>query len=164
MPMMTVKRTAVIVDLDGTVSDSEHVHLHLEEVARNEWAWFERLIRKAPVFPFAEIIIPALARHYTLIFITARESNRRAITETWIEEKLGLEDYILFMRTAGSVQPTADFKRMVYDTYIKRDFKVVLALDDNPEVIQLWKSLKIPTLTVCAGEQLNGYTGIQTET
>jgi len=157
------KRPAVIIDLDGTVCDSEHMHLHAEEVARNEWGWFEQLIRYAPVFPFAEIIIPALAKHYTLIFITARESNRRDATEAWIELNLGIDDYILYMRPAGSQMLTVEFKYSVYMQFIKNDYKVVLALDDNPAIVRLWKGLKIPTLTVCAGEQLNERTGISTE-
>ena len=146
---------AVIIDLDGTVSDSEHMHLHAAEIARNEWAWFEYLIRHAPVFPFAEIIVPALGRHYTLIFITARDSSRREQTEKWIETKLGVDEYVLYMRTIGNEVPAAEFKRGVYDTYIKDNYRVKLALDDNPTCISLWNSLQIPTFHVCAGEQLN---------
>lgn len=154
--MMTPsKQPAVIIDLDGTVSDSEHMHLHAAEIARNEWAWFEYLIRHAPVFPFAEIIVPALGKHYTLIFITARDSSRREQTEKWIETKLGVDEYVLYMRTIGKEVPTAEFKRGVYDTYIKDNYRVKLALDDNPTCISLWNSLQIPTFHVCAGEQLN---------
>jgi hypothetical protein len=153
--MKSIKQPAVIIDLDGTVSDSEHMHLHTAEISRNEWGWFEYLIRHAPVFPFAEILVPALGKHYTLIFITARDSSRRDQTEKWIETKLGIDEYILYMRTIGKEIPSAEFKRGVYDTYIKDNYRVKLALDDNPTCISLWNSLQIPTFQVCAGEQLN---------
>ena len=148
-------KLAILIDLDGTVCDSEHMHLHPEEIARNEWNWFEQLIRHGKVFPFAKIIVQSLSQYYFPIFVTARESSRREPTECWIEDNLELEEYQVYMRPIGTSVPTAEYKAYVYETFIKDNYEIVVALDDNPTCIALWNSLNIPTLQVCAGEQLN---------
>jgi phosphoglycolate phosphatase-like HAD superfamily hydrolase len=147
-------RPAVIVDIDGTLCDSEHMHLHSDDVVKNDWRWFDQLIKVAEPFPYIINLVRSLAVANEVILITARDASRRDLTEAWLEQHLGIDNYILYMRPTGLKVTTAEYKSHVYQTYIQQDFDVTLAMDDSPSCIELWNGLGIPTLQVTDGEQL----------
>lgn len=146
------KQKAIIWDLDGTLSNSEACDQHQEEIARGEWGWFEEIARDAPaILPTMRILWDQLDSYNTLniepIIITARQEAFRDITRKWLlDHGIDQDNSTLFLRPP-EMNGWADwsYKLAMYEE-IKKDYEVIAAYDDKPEIINLWTSVGIETV------------------
>jgi hypothetical protein len=144
-------RKAIICDLDGTLSSSGwRNHLWVEN--KNEWGAgipFDRVITNTyntiQVFSMSGVEI---------IYLTGRVDSHRRHTVDWLH-KYNCPHGSLYMRTIGLEMKNEDYKKMIYDEYIKKDnLDIMFALDDNEKVIEMWKSIDIPTIHISESNDL----------
>lgn len=141
---------AVIVDVDGTLADVSGIrHYVLADPDRRLFEKFHAA--SAYVEPIADVAAVTKALHaagLTIIMLTARKERWRRLTLTWLT-KWEIPHHALGMRSDNDHRRDDDVKR---DLPIRMrhlyDVEPVLAIDDNPTVIALWRSLKIPTVQV----------------
>lgn len=133
--------TAVVFDLDGTLLDSRPARLHLTGEFRDLDA-YHRATDVAPVIAAAAAVHEACLRlgHKVLLF-TARRISERRRSETWLETN-GLHVDQFFMRGMGDNRDDYRLKQNMYFAAV-RQFNVLHALDDNPEVLRMWADLGV---------------------
>lgn len=140
---------ALLVDIDGTIArnnsgrawygDGYEKRLHEDDVDTTVLAVIDALTYKA-----------GFVDH--VLFVSGRAEVGREATSLWLEEHTSyvpdgrMSD--LFMREDGDYRPDEVIKREIYDRYIRDTFKVLLALDDKPSMVDLWRSLGIPAWQV----------------
>lgn len=142
-------RPAVIFDMDGTLADVSGIRHHVVG-APGKWKDFDAFHAASVDVPPHDWVVD-LARKFDaagldVLVVTARRAKWRHHTAWWLALN-GVPSAALFMRPDGDSRPDRVVKADIL-ARIKQTHDVVLAVDDNPAVIDLWKANGIPTLTV----------------
>lgn len=139
-------KDAVIFDMDGTLCDVSGVRHHLLR-SHDPFRHFHEASIDCP--PHPDVVLAARQAHeegLAVLIVTAREARFRNVTAMW----LALHDVpsdVMYMRATGDFRPDYVIKEEIL-TKIKREFTVIEAWDDNPSVIDLWRSEGILTHVV----------------
>lgn len=147
-----MKQKAVIIDIDGTISNSLHAEQFQKPTGGTDWEKWIESTRFATVNEWCkELCIAMQHRGYRLIFLTARSSgfNGLAITREWLNSHLnpdGIFEYELIMRPENDFRPDTDIKLDLYSRLIYPHYDILFAVDDKQKIIDLWRNLGIPSL------------------
>lgn len=149
------KRLAIITDRDGTLASVAHV----APVDRSSVSWMmynAAMPFDAPVpnvvavLDWARRTMPDL----TIIMTSGRaagdypgDQRRLRQMEDWIR-KHNLPIDAILMRKGGDQRVDSVVKREMYEQSIRPAFDVLFAIDDRPQVCDLWRDLGIPLLQV----------------
>jgi hypothetical protein len=122
----------VIVDIDGTVSDSRPRQIYLDGPEPDWEAFFSA---SGSDRPLAEGV--ALARELAavgpMMWLTGRPDRYRCITEQWLRRHR-LPHGPLYMRPDGDMRPAAIFKAERIGQ-LAADHKIGLIVDDDDQVV-----------------------------
>jgi len=126
---------AVIVDLDGTMA---------QMTARGPFD--EHLVHTDRVRLFVRTTVWALYdAGFKVIFMSGRSERCRDLSEQWIEQQCGFQEYMLFMRGADDRRRDSDVKRDLYQQHVEGRYSVMSVFDDRAAVIrECWKPLGLP--------------------
>lgn len=115
----------VVIDIDGTVADSEGV--------RSPYDYTKVGLDN----PRADVIetVRALGTVYPLFFVSGRDGSCREDTERWLDKHV-TEDYTLLMRQAGDSRPDFIVKNEIADNDLIPNYRIVAWLDDRMQVIR----------------------------
>lgn len=147
-----MKQKAIIIDIDGTLCQSAHVDLYKNPDNTINWEKWMESNRFALVNDWClELCIAMQRKGYRLIFLTARgeDFNGREITKNWLDSHLNtydIYDYELIMRKDGDFRSSEQIKLDAYIRLILPHFNVLFAIDDQRNIVDLWKNLDIPSL------------------
>lgn len=139
---------ALIVDMDNTMSinvsgrrwygEGFEDRLHEDEVNRTLNEVLSHLVDQNEDWP-------AFADH--ILFVSGRAEAGREATTLWLNDDAGWgtaqDRYTLLMRRDKDFRRDVVVKREIYYQHIKDKYNVVLALDDKPEIVALWRDLGI---------------------
>jgi len=144
---MSPKKQAIIVDLDGTLANDfwrKHTYLHPD---RN-WDEINAMSRyDAPNVWCQELVWALSAKGYHVVFLTARSSNARSVTEQWLLSNVGpTVDYSLIMRDPNDTREDWMFKETAYYTEIAPNYEVLMCVDDKQSVVDMWRRLGLTCL------------------
>lgn len=140
----TSKPNAIIVDLDGTValhnrSPYDYDMLHTDDP-------YEAVIR---------CVQNEFARGTVILFTSGRPDSHFNETVQWIIKHIGINPLKpqagLLMRKAGDKRMDAIVKYEIFDEKIRNNYNVMYAFDDRDQVVDLWRSINIPTFQVNYG-------------
>ena len=146
------KPTALIIDLDGTLSDSSGRMHYLQETKKNWDGFFENLDQD-PVNKWCKEIVERFAKDSIIIILTGRPEDKcKAKTKTWLKEN-GIEYDELMMRKKGDYRRDDDIKEMIYEFEIKPYYNVLFALEDRQRVTEMWRKQNVVCLQ-CEGEKI----------
>lgn len=81
-----------------------------------------------------------------ILVVTARSWDYEKTTRDWLH-KYAVPHTKLFMRPIGDFRADVDVKRDLL-AEIEKTWRVVHAIDDNPNVIALWEEKGIPTTVI----------------
>jgi len=140
-------RPAIIIDVDGTLADVSGIRHYVADPRNRNFTKFHAAA--SYVDPHHAVVAVARALHdrgFTIIVVTARRSRWRYATTVWLR-KWEIDYDLLLMRRDADGRPDVEVKREIL-ARIRRDFTVVLAIDDNPGVLQLWRTSGIPAVRV----------------
>lgn len=140
-----VKHDCAIFDLDGTLVNVDGIR-HFAE-AGDFHAFHEAAIDCPPIKHVAEA-----ARDYSrnwgldIVVVTAREAIWRNPSAFWLAMHDVPSDG-LAMRGKGDYRPDDEVKRDILP-WIRAYWNPVIAWDDNPEILAVWKAGGIDTVRV----------------
>ncbi|SDZ35232.1 phosphatase domain-containing protein [Herbiconiux ginsengi] len=142
-------RPSVIVDMDGTLADVAGIrHYVLDDLHRRNFDKFHAAASWVP--PIADVVRITRALHGAglgIVVLTSRTERWRYRTRAWLV-KWEIPVDALGMRAETDTRRDDAVKRDLLDRMRALGYDPVLAIDDNPVVIALWRSLSIPTVTV----------------
>lgn len=127
---------AVIVDIDGTVAHT---------TTRNIYDWTAVHTDRSDTV-VCDVVRGLKAQGYKIVVTSGRDEVSREFTWNWLVSHLGFDPDDLFMRPFKDMRRDAIVKRELFDAYIRNKYNVVLAIDDRPVIVRLWRSLGIQTL------------------
>ena len=92
-------------------------------------------------FPVGETIKAMLNMGHNIIIISGREDvgEARAQTEAWLQMHHVPYDF-LYMRPQGNHQKDTVVKKKLYMDHIHSVYEVVMAIDDRPSVVRMWRA------------------------
>ncbi|MFB2597664.1 hypothetical protein ACEXQE_07725 [Herbiconiux sp. P17] len=145
----TDARPAVIIDVDGTLADVGGIrHYVLDDPRHRNFHKFHAAASWVP--PIADVVRVAQALHGAglgIVVLTSRTERWRYRTRAWLA-KWEIPVDALGMRADADTRRDDAVKRDLLDRMRALGYDPVLAIDDNPVVIAVWRSLAIPTVRV----------------
>lgn len=141
-----MKPQAWIFDVDGTLCDVSSVRHHVLTKPKDFDAFHNGSIDCPPHEWVADLAREVSAKGIAIIVVTARREQWWWHTTLWLNEN-NIPHERLFMRADNDSRKDFDVKRDIL-AKIRREYDVVMAVDDNPSVIDLWVREGIPTKTV----------------
>jgi phosphoglycolate phosphatase-like HAD superfamily hydrolase len=138
--------TAYIFDVDGTLANVDPYLHHVRGSNRDYDAFHEASIDALPNVEVVEMLNNAVADQHAILIVTSRKDKWRGLTSMWLA-KNNLRSHALFMRSDEDNRPDYEVKRDILHK-INNHWKVLHAVDDNPNVIRLWEDNQIPTTKI----------------
>lgn len=144
-----MSRPAVIVDMDGSLVDVSGIrHYVRRDPSDRNFTKFHAASSFVPPMPMVVEVVRALhAAGLASLIVTARKEQWRYRSRVWLR-KWDVPVDALGMRGNRDERRDDDVKRDLYIQARRLGFDPVLAIEDNPLVMQLWRSLDIPTVVV----------------
>ncbi len=146
------RRPAVTVDMDGTLCDVSAV-AHLQAEA-DGFAPFHHACAQCP--PHAAVVNWCLEFHrqgHQILIVTGRDAWARALTDQWLLEYLPVRPAAIYMRGDGDLRSNIDVKREIR-RHLLADYDVRAAIDDDPEIVELWSEAGIAVALVLDGGEV----------
>lgn len=140
---------AVIFDMDGTLVDVSGIrHYVLDDPRKKDFQSFHAAASFVRPMPMVVETVQALHNAgFASLVLTSRKEQWRYRARTWLK-KWNVPVDALGMRGNRDERRDDDVKRDLFIQARRLGFDPVLAMDDNPIVIRLWRSLDIPTVVV----------------
>lgn len=148
-----MRQPATIFDRDGTLASVAWC-APTDRRDSEQWRRFNALLPLDPVVPVVAGILRAVRLGVSRIMTSGRmagdspnDLSRWYEVRSWLR-KHGLPIDHLHMRRGGDYRPDTIVKEEIYHRAIRPYFDVRFAVDDRPEVCDLWRSFGIPVLQV----------------
>ena len=147
------RRTAIICDLDGTLS--LFCPLRGCECGLNHRNPYDASTCDQDVLntPVANILrrFTTGGGDYVILLVSGREDLYREQTMRFLD-KYHIYHDVLFMRKAGDHRKDAVVKHEIFEEHIRPGYNVDFVLDDRDQVVQFWRSLGLTCLQVAPGK------------
>ena len=92
------------------------------------------------------LLIDESAEDYKILYSTGRDESARQNTIDWFDKcGLDIESKDLFMKPLGSYEQSTITKNRAYNK-ISRKYDVILVIDDDPKVIQMFNYIGVNCL------------------
>lgn len=150
-------KNIIVVDIDGTIANSEH-RLHHIKKDRPDWAAFQDPKEMAKDKPIQEVIdlIDTLywaeAPDYRLVFCTGRSELCREATKRWVDKHTAISHPKLIMRPAGDFRPDTEVKPEILKAAGYTPDRVAFILEDRTSVVKKWRELGYTCFQVANGD------------
>ncbi len=150
---MKHKPTAVIFDIDGTITDTAH-RMHLITGKKKDWPTFFRLAQNDPVNTWCANIIQGLraTTNHRIILVSGRSENDRDMTRKWLAQHAIKVDAIYLRPEHRKFDNSATVKNELYNLYIKENYYVLMVIDDRTQDVKMWRSLGLTCLQCKDGD------------
>jgi FMN phosphatase YigB (HAD superfamily) len=143
-----VTNFAIVFDLDGTLVDTSSILRYVVGPERDLDRFHEEARLVKPITVIADL---ARTIHHVsplhVVIMTARSDKHTSATVHWLDEhEIPYSD--VFFRPDGDDRKDYVVKEEMFHRHIVPVYRPVLALDDNPAIISMWKRLGIPAIAV----------------
>ena len=142
---------AVIVDIDGTISDVEHRRHHLASKPQNWKAFNAAMHLDEPKSDIVELVRILEQAGNRIVLCSGRDSFYRQATEDWLE-KHGVPNHALYMRPAKDSRDDGVVKSELLDRIIADGYEPWLAIDDRNRVVEMWRARGLTCLQCAPGD------------
>lgn len=132
-------RSAVIFDVDGTLADVRGIRHHVVGTRRKNFDAFHAESVNVPAHSHVvnAAQVAEMLGHDVLV-VTARKVRWARHTAMWLALNR-VPSAAMFMRADADSRPDVEVKRDILMS-VKKRWHVLAAWDDNPKIIELWKS------------------------
>ena len=136
----TSKPKAILVDTDGTVACHEP---HRSPYDTSKYHL------DTPIQDVVELVRDlSWTEHITIIGLSGRSEEFRAVTEWWWEDNVGFCPEEFYMRAEGDTRPDTVVKSEIFDEHIADHYNVIGVIDDRPSVCRAWRDKGLTTFQV----------------
>lgn len=143
-------RNAVIIDMDGTLANVSGIRHFVIPNAERRYKDFDAFHRESVnVPPNSQAVDIARQAHgdgLAVLIVTARRHKWRHHT-AWFLAMHDIPSEALFMRHDNDHRSDVAVKRDIL-ARIRREWNPILAVDDNPAIVNLWISEGIETVVI----------------
>jgi len=149
-----IRPKAAIVDMDGTLVDVSSVRHHIVGKPRGEKD-FDAFHRESYLCPAIPQALDFCRKHHeaghVIVVVTARAAQHYMVSKMWLVRHMVTPyDGPIMLRQQGDLRSDDVIKRKTF-AYLSRQYNVVAAIDDRPEIVDLWRELQIPEVEVVPG-------------
>lgn len=147
-----MKSTAALFDMDGSLCDVSEIRFHVnpKDPHFSGTKRFDRFHADSIDCPPNQSAMreywAARDAGHAIIIVTARKFQWRYHTMLWLKEN-DVAYHELFMRGDDDNRADYDVKADIL-AQIQEHYEPVLAVDDNPAVIEVWREHGIPTVRI----------------
>lgn len=145
-----MKKSAIIVDIDGTLSNPNH-RRHYVEGENKDWEQFFAEVSKDPANTWCSQLVNKFFNTHKVILVTGRpETSKSGIdvrrkTKDWLDE-YDISYDRLIMREEGDFRKDTVVKEEILEEELPEPKWITFAVDDREDIVELWRSHGIPTL------------------
>ena len=140
---------AVVVDIDGVLSDAVSRQHYLEEPIP-DWEGFFDACGDDPIIEEMHRLLDLLDRDLRILLLTARPARVRPMTHRWLVH-YGFRWDVLVMRPWGDYLSARAFKRESVRDLRAHGFDLQLAFEDDPRNVDMFRSEGIPCVYIHSG-------------
>jgi hypothetical protein len=148
------RRKAVLVDVDGTLTNVSSIRHHVIVTADHPAKDFDAFHQASGDCPPHEQALDYCRRHYeaghVVVVVTARMERHYDVTKAWLDRWMPVPYDGPIMREDGLRHSDVSVKRRIYN-YLSRHYEIVACCDDNPAILELWDELGIPEIEIVPG-------------
>lgn len=144
---------AAIFDMDGTLCDVSSIRYHVNPndpkfTGKKRFDRFHAdAINCPPNQQALGLYQGAKTKGWAVLIVTARKSFWAMHTLMWLREN-SIEHDALYMRKNLDNRKDTIVKREILEEIRVDGYEPVMAVDDNPAVIQVWHEAHIPTFII----------------
>jgi len=145
---------AYLIDLDGTLANNDHRQHFLEREPRDWKGFFDAMGDDKPIPYMIEMcnhLFEGSRRGngslLRIIILTGRPENYRTSTEIWLLQNR-VRYHTLIMRHINDYRGDAVVKEEMLHQLRADDYEIILAIEDRPPVIEMWRRNDVPVLEV----------------
>lgn len=150
-PEQNLKLSTIIVDLDGTLCNTDH-RQHFMDSPKKNWPGFFNAMSEDTVHEWCKKLIKNMRGDNIITLCSGRPDNYRAITKTWLETNKVFYDN-LYMRPRNDSRKDDLVKEIILDFEILTRYSDVLfAVDDRNQVVEMWRKRGITCLQCAPGD------------
>lgn len=139
---------AIIVDLDGTLTNVDHRLHHIQKEPK-DWNTFNHHVEGDALNIWCAQIITAMRNSgYKTVLLTGRREKYRDKTEAWLK-KHDIQYEVLHMRKDHEDsfrRPDHQIKRDIYQKEIAPKYNVLFVLEDRLKVVRMWREIGVTCL------------------
>lgn len=140
---------AVVVDIDGVLSDAASRQHYLES-PRRDWRAFFDACGEDPVIEEVKVLLDLLDPDLRVVLLTARPGRVHHLTEAWLRHYKIRWD-VLLMRPWGDYDMARDFKQSSVWELRQFGFELRLAFEDDRRNVAMFRSEGIPCIYIHSG-------------
>ena len=144
----------IIFDIDGTIADCDH-RRHFITNGNDDWVAFRAQTKyDTPIQHVCDMAKQHVADGDLVMFVSARNNSERDITIKQIQDWIGIDDPLVFMRPDGDYRPDDVFKKdvlIIIRDILDSDPDVVY--DDRNKVVDMWRANGINCVQVVPRDQ-----------
>lgn len=137
----------VIFDMDGTLCDVRPIRHYVQGERRNFDKFHRASLFCGPNDEARDLYDSAVADGFHIVVVTARDARYEQVTRDWLV-KHGFHFDALYHRPWGDGRNDAVVKQEILEQLRADGFEPILAVDDNPAVIDVWRANGIPTVII----------------
>jgi len=144
-------KDTVLIDLDGTLANIDH-RAHL--VKEKRWKEFYAACDKDTPYPWAMSLIESfITCDYKVVILTARSREVEQKTIEWLNYVAELyppDMELVMVRAEGDYSKDFELKRKWAEAYGLD--RILFAVDDQTQVIEMWRSIGVTALQCAKGD------------
>jgi hypothetical protein len=139
----------VLVDIDGVIADGAHRQRFMRASPKDYAGFFAAAVRDTPI-PEAAILLRVIDEAVAIVLVSGRPASIHDMTVSWLTEH-GFRWDLLVLRGEGDLRPASAAKSQAVQELRAEGWLPVLALDDEPDNVTMYRDLGVPTLYVHSG-------------
>jgi hypothetical protein len=140
---------AVVVDLDGVLSDAASRQHYLES-PRQDWRSFFDACGEDDVIEEIRVLLELLDADLRVLLLTARPERVHPLTEAWLRHYKIRWD-LLVMRPYGDYDVSREFKQASVRDLRGAGYDLRLAIEDDRRNVAMFRAEQIPCIYLHSG-------------
>jgi hypothetical protein len=140
---------AVVVDLDGVLSDAASRQHYLES-PRQDWRSFFDACGDDDVIEEIRVLLELLDPELRVLLLTARPERVHPLTEAWLR-RYKIRWDLLVMRPYGDYDVSREFKRASVWELRRAGYDLRLAIEDDQRNVAMFRGESIPCIYLHSG-------------
>jgi len=145
-----VSGAAVLVDIDGVLSDATGRQHFLEDQSKRNWRAFFDACGDDPLIGEVARLLELLDRNLAVVLLTGRPARVGPQTLAWLE-RYGVRWDMLIMRNAGDYAAAREFKRKTVGELRAFGFDLRLAFEDDRRNLEMFHEEGLPCVYIHSG-------------
>jgi hypothetical protein len=142
----------ILVDIDGVIADGNHRQSYMRSATKDYAAFFAAAVRDTPITE-AAMLLRIIDPDVAIVLVSGRPARIHDLTVDWLRTHAFRWD-LLVLRADGDHRPASDAKAQAVRELRAEGWLPVLAIDDEPGNVDMYRGLGIPTLYIHSGYYL----------